>query len=156
MKTKRILSILATTAAAALVAGAASAATAPSNASLLIRHQVRGCHSWAANGRAFKASQSIVLRKGGWITITNNDMMPHKLVETSGPAVQMQSVKTPMGMGMHGSFGPGMMAHMGATTKVWFTKSGVYRFTTKPGEDYMPGIKTVGEDNVLRLTVKVV
>ena len=31
-----------------------------------------------------------------------------------------------------------------------FTKAGVYRFTTKAGEDYTKGIKTVGEDNVLR------
>jgi hypothetical protein len=28
-------------------------------------------------------------------------------------------------------------------------------FTTKPGEDYMEGIKTVGDDNVLKLTVRV-
>lgn len=51
--------------------------------------------------------------------------------------------------------GPGLMAHMGATVKVSFTRPGVYRFTTKAGEDYMPGVKTIGEDNVLRLTVRV-
>ena len=39
--------------------------------------------------------------------------------------------------------------------KVTFSKAGVYKLTTKPGEDYMKGMKTIGEDNVLRLTVKV-
>ena len=46
---------------------------------------------------------------------------------------------------------------MGASLKVTFTQPGVYHFTTKPGEDYpgMNGMKTIGEDNVLRLTVVV-
>jgi hypothetical protein len=40
---------------------------------------------------------------------------------------------------------------------VTLTQKGVYRFTTKPGEDYSwaRSMKTVGEDNVLRLTVRV-
>ena len=43
---------------------------------------------------------------------------------------------------------------MGASLKVTLTKPGVYHFTTKPGEDYpMAGMKTTGEDNVLKLTV---
>ena len=36
-----------------------------------------------------------------------------------------------------------------------FSRAGTYVFKTKPGEDYMAGFKTVGEDNVLTLTVKV-
>jgi hypothetical protein len=49
------------------------------------------------------------------------------------------------------------MRHMGATSVVRFSKAGVYRFTTKAGEDYKfaRGTKTIGEDNVLRLTVTV-
>jgi hypothetical protein len=31
-----------------------------------------------------------------------------------------------------------------------------YIFTTKAGEDYMKGVKTSGEDNILRLVVTVV
>jgi hypothetical protein len=36
-------------------------------------------------------------------------------------------------------------------------KAGVYKFTTKAGEDYSwaSNMKTTGEDNVLRLTVTV-
>jgi hypothetical protein len=56
---------------------------------------------------------------------------------------------------MKGTFPAGMMARMGASAKVTFTKPGVYKFTTKVGEDYMSGVKTTGEDNVLKLTVTV-
>ncbi|MFY9579490.1 MAG: hypothetical protein WAQ33_09210, partial [Gaiellaceae bacterium] len=49
------------------------------------------------------------------------------------------------------------MNRMSARTSVTFPKAGTYRFTTRPGEDYpmMGKMKTVGEDNVLRLTVVV-
>jgi plastocyanin len=125
-----------------IVASAASAGSPPRNASLLIRHQVQGCHTWSANHDAFKASQSITLRRGGLLTVTNNDVMPHKLVLTSGPALHIA----------HATLG-----RMGASLKVALTKPGTYHFTTKPGEDYpgMSGMKTTGEDNVLKLTVVV-
>ena len=137
---KRTYSTLATVVTAVLLAGAATAASPAGHASILIRHQMRGCHSWSVNRGPFKATQSIALRRGGWITVVDNDVMPHKLVQTSGPSARIQ---TPS------------MAHMGATAKVSFAHSGVYRFTTKVGEDYMAGVKTTGEDNVLRLTVRV-
>ena len=54
-----------------------------------------------------------------------------------------------------GSVRAGMMSGMGAATRVVFARPGVYRFTTRPGEDYMAGVKTVGPDNTLRLTVVV-
>jgi hypothetical protein len=49
------------------------------------------------------------------------------------------------------------MTRMGAVASVRFTKAGVYRFKTKPGEDYSwaSHMETKGEDNVLRLTVTV-
>jgi hypothetical protein len=122
------------------LAGAASAATSASHASLLIRHQTRGCHSWSVNGGPYKVSQSITLRRGGWLTVTDNDIMSHKLVKTSGPTLLIAHPT---------------LSHTGATLKVTFLKSGIYHFTTKPGEDYMAGMKTIGEDNVLRLTVVV-
>jgi hypothetical protein len=156
MIAKRTLTTFAAALTAALAAGAAGAATAPGQASLVIRHQVRGCHTWSVNGGPFAAGQTIALRRGGWITVVNNDVMPHKVVKTSGPAVEVENLRTSMmGMGLRGRFGPGMMAHMGATVKISFAHSGVYHFTTKAGEDYMAGMKTVGEDNVLRLTVEV-
>ena len=67
--------------------------------------------------------------------------MPHKLVKLSGKAVTF--------------VGKPNMRHMSATLRVTFPKAGVYTFKTKAGEDYMSGVKTIGEDNVLRLKVRV-
>ena len=136
---KRISLLLALATAAALAVAAVSAA-APGSASLVIRHQMRGCHSWSLNGGPFKAKQSIALRHGGTLTVTDNDVMSHTLVLTSGPSLRIAHPT---------------LAHPGALLKITFTKPGVYRFMTKAGEDYMAGVKTIGEDNVLRLTVVV-
>jgi hypothetical protein len=51
--------------------------------------------------------------------------------------------------------GKANMNHMAASVKVRFAHAGTYRFTTKAGEDYMKGMKTIGEDNVLTLKVVV-
>jgi plastocyanin len=141
---KRLLIILAASiAAVAMVAAIASAGTnnSPSRAKIVIRHQTRGCHSWSVNGGPFKPTHSLSLARGGSITFVDDDVMPHQLVKTSGPAVKF--------------VGNPKLSKMGASTKAVFAKVGTYRFTTKAGEDYMKGIKTIGEDNVLRLTVKV-
>ena len=127
--------------AAVMAAGALGSASAPRTVSITIRHQVKHCHTWAAGGGAYKASLSVRLARGGTIHFTNNDVMPHKLVKLAGPAVKV--------------VGKPNMNHMSATLRVKFSKAGVYKFTTKPGDDYMSGMKTVGEDNILRLTVKV-
>ena len=139
----RRTSLLLTLAVALVLASAASAASTPGHASVLIRHELRGCHTWSIDGGAFKASQSITLRYGGWFAVTNTDVMPHTLVLTSGPPVRIA----------HPTLG-----HMGASLRVTLTRPGVYHFTTKAGEDYpmMAGmIKTIGEDKVLKLTVVV-
>jgi plastocyanin len=131
-------------AALAVVAGAllVSSASAHGTATITIRHQMKGCHTWSFNSGAYKATLKAQLSRGATLTFRNNDVMPHRLVGTSGPAVK---VLTPL------------MNHVGATARVRFTKAGVYKFKTKAGEDYSwaSGMKTTGEDNVLRLTVTV-
>lgn len=137
---KRTLTVIvAAIAGVALVAAIASAA--PKSATVVIRHQLRGCHSWSVNGGPFKPTQSLTLARGGGVTVIDNDVMPHQLIKTSGPAVKF--------------VGKAKMSKIGASTKIVFAKAGTYRFTTKVGEDYMKGVKTIGEDNVLKLTVKV-
>ena len=85
----------------------------------------------------------------------NDDVMPHRLVEVSGRAVTMRNSTTMPMMGGYVSRTPGVMNHMGAGTTVTFRKAGLYRFRTRAGEDYLPGITTTGLDNVLTLTVTV-
>jgi plastocyanin len=123
-----------------LVLAAPGGATA-ANAKVTIRHQVRGCHNWAVNGGAYRPAQHIRLARGGTVTFVNNDVMPQRLVQKSGPAVRY--------------VGKPNMNHSAASVKVVFKRAGVYRFTTKAGEDYVKGVKTIGEDNVLTLKVVV-
>jgi plastocyanin len=144
---KRLLLITAAAGAAiglaAALGGPGSAATsvASKHATVTIRHQVRGCHAWSVNGRSYRAAQHVRLAGAGTITFVNNDVMPHRLIQRSGPAVRY--------------IGRTNMNHMSASVKVRFPRAGTYRFTTKAGEDYMQGMKTIGEDNVLTLKVVV-
>jgi hypothetical protein len=140
MVCKRTLTSLAAVVAVTLAVASLAAAALPGSAGVLIRHQVRGCHAWSVNGGPFAASHTISLARNASLTVTNNDVMPHKLVQVSGPAAVLKRVS---------------MSHMGATATVRFPSVGVYRFTTKAGEDYMAGMKTIGEDNVLVLVVRV-
>jgi plastocyanin len=128
---------------AALVALAVtSAAPAGSSATITIRHQMRGCHSWSFNSGLFKPSLSVSVTAGTVLKITNNDVMPHRVVQTAGPKLRL----------VHPN-----MTKMGSSATLALAQKGVYRFTTKPGEDYAwaGSMKTVGEDNVLRLMIRV-
>ncbi len=139
MKSKRMfLAITAGTAVAAVLAVSASGAA---NVSLLIRHQLHGCHAWSVTGSAYKASQTITLTRGTALTVVDNDVMPHRLVQLAGPSVKFVNLNTGMtgaGMGKPGKAAPGAMTHMGASTKVIFTRSGVYRFTPRPARTTCP------------------
>jgi plastocyanin len=119
-----------------------SAAPAGSGATMTIRHQMRGCHSWSFNHGLFKPSLFVSVKAGTVLRFTNNDVMPHKLVQAAGPKMHL----------VHPN-----MIKMASSATVKLTKRGVYRFTTKAGEDYAwaGSMKTVGEDNVLHLTVRV-
>jgi len=119
-----------------------SSASAHGTATVTIRHQMHGCHAWSFEDGAYRATLNVHLKRGELLTVRNDDVMPHTLVRTSGPALK---VLTPA------------MKHTGATARVRFTKAGVYKFKTKAGEDYSYAshVKTKGEDNVLRLIVTV-
>jgi hypothetical protein len=117
------------------LAGAGSALATSNSATITIKHQTRGCHSWSLDGKTWRASQSVTLVRGGTLAIVDNDVMPHTLI--------------------HAVVSHTAMKHMGATAYVGFPTKGTYVFTTKAGEDYMSGVKTIGEDNVLKLVVTV-
>ncbi len=135
------IAVLATTALSAVLAASALAAPTQS-AKITIRHEMHGCHAWSYAGGAYKATLKVTLKRGTVLSVVNTDVMPHQLVQTTGPKLKL---KTPA------------MKHMSAVAHVTFTKAGVYKLTTRAGEDYpsAKGIKTMGEDNVLRLTVTV-
>ncbi len=110
-----------------------------SAARLTIVHVQRGCHLWAAgNRRAGKAT--ITLRRAGSLTIVNQDLDFHRLVQTGGPAVRLS----------------GRALHMLDRERVVFSRPGVYRFRTRKLEmPMMHGIETTGPDWLLTLLVRV-
>jgi hypothetical protein len=121
------------------VSGSALAAT--NNATLTIRHQTHGCHNWTLDGgKSWHVTQRINFVRGAVLTVVDNDVMSHKLIQVSGPKAALAGAT---------------MAMMGARAHVAFPTKGIYVFKTHAGEDYMKGIKTTGEDNVLKLVVTV-
>jgi plastocyanin len=136
------VSIALTGTAAAIPTGSATTAGAAKNRTITIMHQTRGCHAWAVNGGRYSASLKMHITRGATIRFIDNDVMSHKLIKKSGSAVHFTGNRA--------------MSHMGASVKATFSKAGTYKFVTKAGEDYAGvHVKTVGEDNVLRLTVNV-
>ena len=107
---------------------------------LSIRHVQRGCHVWNQDGRQ-AAMMRLSLPRGGRLSILDQDLDAHKLVEVSGPRMMM----------------PAAMSMMD-TASLRFTHPGVYRLATKtvelPGAE-MPEAPTLGPDNHLKLVVTV-
>lgn len=143
----------------AIVAGAgvpAPAATPAKSGSIVIRHQLRACHTWSLNGGPYKASLDVRLARGGSLTITNIDPMVHKLIQEAGSRVGMRTISHDHlnVVGLHKITGRGVMSHMGAAVKVTFPRTGLYRFTTKDLGDYFE-LKAIGDHNHLMLVVRV-
>ena len=134
---------------------APAATTAKSN-SILIRHQLKGCHTWSLNGGPYRPLLETRVARGRSITITNDDPMVHQLIQLAGPAVGMQHMPDQhmMRMGLKHITGRGVMNHMSASMKVTFPRAGVYRFTTEDLGDYFE-LKTMGNVNELTLVVRV-
>jgi len=132
----RILAGLAVAAAGATVAASAAAAPARS-ASLTIRHQTKGCHTWSLNRGPYKVVQVVRLARGGTMTVTNNDVEVQELVQTAGPPARMI---TPV------------MSRIGATARVVFPRRGVYRFRNEEGKPLVPDLQVMGE-SILKVRV---
>jgi plastocyanin len=128
--------------AAAVTAVQATGAFAHGSSTVTIRHQMRGCHTWSFDGSAYKASLRVTVDPARFVRFVNNDVMPHRLIQTSGPKVMIRGAN---------------MNRIGARGQILFVRKGVYRFRTKAGEDYpnMPHMHTMGADYVLHMTVVV-
>jgi plastocyanin len=139
---KRILTALFATAVIVGTMAVGAIAHGPSTATLTIRHQMRGCHTWAVAGGRSAPTQRLTLEEGSTLRVVNNDVMPHRFAQTRGAHLQIVHAR---------------MSHVGARATVRFNERGVYKFTTKPGEDYagFQNMRTVGDDYTLRLTVTV-
>lgn len=107
---------------------------------LTIQHRQKGCHVWS-DGQTTGAMMRLHLRPGQKLSIVDQDVDGHQLMQLAGP------------MRLH--MGQPMMMNRGTTLA--FMKKGVYRLGTKTVEMKGGGmdVKTVGPDNNLRLLVTV-
>jgi hypothetical protein len=105
---------------------------------LTIQHVQKGCHVFA-NGSRQSAAMRLTLKRGAGLKITDQDIDPHGLVQLAGPRL---------------NFSGHMM--MGQQQTIMFKTPGHYRLKTRVVEmGKMANVKTIGPDNVLRLTVTV-
>ncbi len=121
------------------VAAAPARTSLPASAQLRIAHVMHGCHNLAVNGGpATSPNATLSLAVGAKMVVQNDDVMPHQLLRRSGPQVQLAQAR---------------MSHMGATSTATFPTAGVYRLTSKAGEDYQKGVVTMGADHTLSIKV---
>ena len=126
----------------AAVLAAAPAAAAGGSATITISHETRGCHMWQLNGGKLAPNLTISLKSGTTLRFVNNDIMPHRLIQSAGSNLVL----------VHPN-----MNRLAAVATTKLTRKGTYRFMTKAGKDYkmFAGHETIGEDYALRLTVHV-
>jgi plastocyanin len=145
----RLAAILGHVKALVLVAALSAAIVAPGAASaapqrtITITHVMRGCHVWDLGHGPMRPMMTITVKRGTLMKFVNNDVMPHRLVRTSGPKVQIRG---------------GNMNRMAASATATFASPGVYRFTTVFGP-FFPWAASmsskIGKMYVLHLTVRV-
>jgi plastocyanin len=138
MKKQLFICGIAVAAAALVGSNAYGSPTTTKNASLKIIHVQKGCHVFSGSmGKA--PTMRLSIARGGFVTIRNQDIDGHKLVQTAGPAkLTLRALK------------------MNDLAKLAFKKPGRYTFATKTFELMgMPEMETMGKDNMLRLIVVV-
>jgi hypothetical protein len=132
---------------------AAGSSSMPVRADLTIRHTAVGCHDWSVGNGAFAVAHMIVASEGQTITVTNRDSCGILLEQTAGPAEALTTGK--------------VVEPLGKPVRFALHAPGVYHFTATDDDaaDYVIGeagqefglnrLPSIGADNVLTLTVKV-
>ncbi len=133
---KLVFTLLAVAAGAFIVANTVAAGAATKQVAIV--HLQKGCHVWSV-GATRTASLRLSLHRGDRLTVVNQDLDMHKLVQVSGPPTNA-----------------GVFMMMNQRVALRFTKVGLYRFHTRVADMRgMPEAKTIGPDNKLVLTVRV-
>ena len=136
---RRRLAILLLVTAAVSVAPAA-AATGPPTIALEIVHFVRGCHVWSTPSKLLGPAPAITVKPGTRLKIRVSCPMDFDLKQTAGPRLALG----------------GSRLYTGTTRTLVFRKPGLYRLVaTNVQTSEEAGLQTLGEDNSLRLIVRV-
>lgn len=133
------LALVAALAAALAPAALAAPAPAPARVQVEITHAVRGCHQWGRGQAKFGAAYKTAVRAGGRVDVRESEQMTFDVTQLAGPAIALGDQLVP-----------------GETQSFVFAKPGTYRLklvNTERSTDV--GLQSLGEDNVLTLTVVV-
>jgi hypothetical protein len=76
-----------------------SVSTAPASRKLTIRHVLRGCHVWS-NGSRTAAMLRLALQRGGKLSILDQDVDAHRLIQLSGPTLRRADDDEPRHVGL--------------------------------------------------------
>ena len=116
--------------------GAATAATVR----LVIAHVAANCHIWRSATKDLGPSTKIIVRPGSRVVIRADCPMDFDFAQVSGPPLALGDPRT----------------YAGTSRTLVFRKPGTYRLTaTNVQTPEERGLITLGEPNVLRLTVVV-
>jgi len=105
-----------------------------------IVHVLRGCHVWMHGSRQLGPSAIVRVKPGTKLKLRVSCPMDFELVQVAGPRV---------------AYG-GTRFYAGTTRVLTFKRVGTYRFAARnlqTSEEV--GLQTLGEDNALRLTIRV-
>lgn len=105
-----------------------------------IVHVLRGCHVWALGSKQLGPTAIVTVKPGTKLKLRVNCPMDFEIVQTAGPKVALGDPRF----------------YTGSTRVIVFKKAGVYRFvgTNLQTSDEV-GLETLGDDNSLKLTIRV-
>jgi len=107
---------------------------------LSIVHFVRGCHVWSTTSKVLGPSATLSVKRGTRLKIRVSCPMDFDLRQTAGSRLALG----------------GPRFHTGTTRTIVFRKAGVYKLVAKNVQTSDEvGLETLGEDNSLKLTVRV-
>ena len=111
-----------------------------STVSMSIVHVVRGCHFWALGSRQLGPSAIVTVKPGTKLKLRVTCPMDFDVTQVAGPKLALG----------------GTRFYTGTTRVLVFRKAGLYRFVARNVQtsDEL-GLETLGDDNPLKLTIRV-
>lgn len=140
---RRYTALAVVLAAGALLAGPAAAAVATRavpTVAMSIVHVVRGCHVWARGPKHLSAAETISVKRGTRLTLRISCPMDFDVKQVAGPKLAIGATRF----------------YSGTTRAIVFRRAGVYKLVARNVQSSEEmGLQTLGDDSVLRLTVRV-
>lgn len=137
---KRRLALVLLVGAAVTAVPIAVASTQASTLALSIVHVVRNCHVWSTGSKTLGPVATISVKPGTRLNLRVSCPMDFDLRQTAGPKLALG----------------GSRLYTGTTRKLVFRKAGLYKLVAKNVQTSDEiGLETLGEDNFLKLIVRV-